>query len=246
MEYRTLGKTGLNISVVGSMENHDSAENLFSDYGLLVTSICRRMIQDEETAKDAAQEVWLEILKSLPSFKGLSKISTWIYTITYRVVLKFAKNERQYTTKFLAAYFHGPQLEAPEAAEPEKQFWIKEMCDKCLTGVLHCLDNDTRIAFIFRDISGLSYQEIAAVLEKDETTVRQMISRSRRKLKNFLNNECLLHNPDGNCKCRMKNLVLQIDLPEEYRKLRRTVHHINLYRESEQVLPKKNYWEKII
>jgi RNA polymerase sigma-70 factor (ECF subfamily) len=219
-------------------------EAIINDYGRLVSSICRRMIQDEETARDAAQEVWLAVMKSLPTFKGEAKLSTWIYTIAYRVVSRHARRERQYSTRYLRDYFRAGEIELPaQGPDFEQARWVREMCDKCLTGILHCLDNESRIAYIFRDMAHLSYAEIARILDKDEPAVRQNISRARRKLRHFLNNECALFNPQGTCRCRMKKHVTQVQLPQEYEKLRRTVQSVNLYRESETILPGKNYWE---
>jgi len=217
-------------------------DQIIVEYGPLVSSICRRMIQDEDIAKDAAQEVWMAVVKSLPSFQGKSKLSTWIYTIAYRVVMNFAKQERLYSTAFLRDYFRSGERDIPQEHTDDKETWVKEMCDKCLTGMLHCLDNETRMAYIFRDMAQLPYADIAHILEKDEAAVRKMISRSRRKLRNFLNNECALFNPDGNCQCRMKRWLQEVHLSEEYQKLRKTVHRINILRESEQILPRKNYW----
>ena len=123
-------------------------DQIIAEYGPLVSSICRRMIQDEDIAKDAAQEVWMAVVKSLPSFQGKSKLSTWIYTIAYRVVMNFAKQERQYSTKFLRDYFRSGEREILHERTDDKEAWVKEMCDKCLTGMLHCLDNETRMAYI--------------------------------------------------------------------------------------------------
>jgi RNA polymerase sigma-70 factor (ECF subfamily) len=102
------------------------------------------------------------------------------------------------------------------------------------------------MVFIFKDIVLLSYEEIAQIQEKDETAIRQMVSRTRKKLKRFLNNECALYNPRGPCHCRMKKWVKEINLPGEYEKLRSIARSINLYRESQTVLPGKNYWEKYL
>ena len=75
----------------------EQLEELITNYGRMVSVICRRMLQDEDKVQDAAQEVWLEVIKSLPTFRKQSKISTWIYTIAYRVVLKHAQKERIYS-----------------------------------------------------------------------------------------------------------------------------------------------------
>ena len=224
-----------------------SFEEMIETYGTLVSSICRRMIQDEETAKDAAQEVWIEVIKSLPSFQGNSKFSTWLYTIAHRVVMAFAKQEKHYSTKFLREFFDRDQRESPDiSSKIKKEQWVKEMCDKCLTGMLHCLDNETRMIYIFREMAQLSYPEIARILGKEQQSIRKDISRSRKKLRNFLKDECVLFNPQGSCRCRMRKWVEEVDLPREYQKIRETVHSVNLFRESEIVLPRKNYWKKFL
>ncbi|MBI4672040.1 MAG: sigma-70 family RNA polymerase sigma factor [Chloroflexi bacterium] len=114
-------------------ENQDavSIPALVENYGRMVSSLCRRMIDDEETARDAAQEAWLEIIKSLPSFRGDSKVSTWIYAITCRVVMHRAQAEKIYSTRFLKGYFHEKERDLPSFSHDwEKKLWVKEMCDK--------------------------------------------------------------------------------------------------------------------
>ena len=51
-------------------------DNIVNDYGKLVSAICHQMIRNEEHSKEATQEVWLGIVKSLPTFEGKSKMST--------------------------------------------------------------------------------------------------------------------------------------------------------------------------
>lgn len=223
-----------------------SADQLVYGYGSMVSAICGRMIQEEETAREAAQEIWLEVIKSLPSFQGRSKLSTWLYTIAYRMAIRYARKEQIYSRRFLRDYFRNGERDFPDDGDIDEKIWVKEMCDKCLTGILHCLNNEARIAYIFRDIVRLPYEEISQILHKETSSVRQLISRSRRKLKHFLDNECALHNPEGPCACRMKKLVMEMDLPQEYKKLRQIVARANVFKEAEQVLPRKNYWEKFL
>lgn len=220
-----------------------SSESLVNEYGHMVSSLCRRMVQDANLAQDAAQQVWLEVINSLQGFRGEAKISTWIYSIAHRVILDFARNERLYSTRFLRGYFREGNIEIPQEEDFNKETWVREMCDKCLTGMLHCLDNEARLDYILRDIVQLPYREIARIQKKDEQSVRKMVSRSRKKLKSFLNDECALANPNGTCHCRMKKWVEQINLPQEYEKLRAISSSVNLYLESETALPNKNFWE---
>jgi RNA polymerase sigma-70 factor (ECF subfamily) len=220
--------------------------DLVDKYGRLVSSICWRMTRNEERAREAAQQVWLELLESLPRFEGRSELSTWIYQLTWRVARRHTRDERRYSIEFLRAYFSGPDLPLPEQADLDKRLWVKSMCDKCLAGMLQCLEPEPRLAFILREMAEVDYAEIARVLECEEATARQHVSRSRRKLNGFLADQCVLHNPAGTCRCRMRRHVDDVDLPKEYAKLRRSTGLARLFRESEQVLPPKNFWLELL
>lgn len=228
------------------MQAKVSPNELVNDYGKLVSAVCYRMIQDSQIAEEATQEVWYEILKNLSSFKGKSKLSTWIYTIAYRVAIDYSKNERKYDTAFLKECFDGPDLRIPETINYDKKLWIKEQCDQCLTGTLHCLNNEDRLIYLLRDLAELPYEEISGIFNKKEATIRKIVSRSRKKLSNFLNNQCTLYNPEGECNCRMKKLILDINLPAEYNKIRNMVGELNFLLLSESILPRKNYWKNFI
>ena len=216
-------------------------------YGKMVSLLSNRMISDKETAEDAAQEVWIEIINSLPSFKNESKLSTWIYSIAKRVIYKYAVKERHYSLNFLHDFLEGDNRELPNGiSDSEKEFWIKEECDRCLTGLFHCLVNEDRIIYLFRDVIRLPYSEIARIMEKNEESIRKTVSRARTKLKCFLNDECIIYNPDAKCKCRMNVLLKSINLPREYQKIRDLGKHISLLVQANEILPAKNYWEKYL
>ncbi len=223
-----------------------SLDSIAREYGKLVSSLCRRMIMDEETARDAAQQVWVEITKSFPSFRGESKISTWIYTIARRIAADHAMHEKTYSLRFVRDFFGQPDIEPPVASDPDKAIWVKQMCDRCVTAMLHCVDNETRLAHLFRDVVELEYGEIAAILEKDEAAVRQMVSRSRKRINSFLRDRCTIYNPRGDCRCRIKKAVDEVDLAAEYEKIGGMVRRVNFYRKSERVFPGKNYWEAFL
>ncbi len=64
---------------------HD-LNHIVENYGNLVTGISHRMIENRELAKEAAQEAWIEIIKSLHRLKGESQLSTYIFTIASRTI----------------------------------------------------------------------------------------------------------------------------------------------------------------
>ena len=237
-----------------SSEKHTRSielENLVEEYGGIVHSIARRMLHDPEKIEDVAQEVWTEIFGSLPSFRSESKLSTWIYKITTRVVLKYTKNEQIYSARFIKGFFALNDDALPvkyfydlnQEPEIDKKLWVKERCHKCLTGFLHCLKNEARLALLFHDLAELPYSEIAQIMHKEESTVRQLVRRSRQKVRGFLDDNCVFYNPQGNCRCHLKKHVLEIDLPKEYEKLRQTVHKMNVFKAMDVFLPPQNIWK---
>jgi len=220
-------------------------ENEIQEYGKMISILSNRMISNKEVAQEAAQEVWIEVLRSLPSFRSESKLSTWIYAIAKRVISRYAANERHHSTGFLHDFLSGDDRNAPDESNYfEKGLWIKEECDRCLTGLFHCLTGDARMIYLFRDVITLPYSEIARIMDMDEQYVRKIMSRSRAKLRNFLNNECRIFNPASKCKCRMNSLLESIDLPEEYQRIRNFGKRVSIFRQADKILPSKNYWKE--
>jgi len=227
-------------------DTRPSLQELVDTYGPLVSSVCWRMTRNEDWAREAAQEVWLEVTQAFPSFAGRSQLSTWIFGVAWRATRRFTQTERRLSVPFLKQYFSGPDIEAPQEPDLDRRVWAKSMCDKCLAGTLQCLAPEVRLAYILRDVAELEYEEIAQVLNTEPAAVRQEVSRARRKLGRFLTGQCALQNPEGACRCRMRKHVDAVDLPAEYARVRQSVRTARLYRESEQVLPAKNYWLELL
>ena len=221
-----------------------TAEELVNEYGPLISSLAYRMIPDSHIAEEAAQEAWYEVIKSLESFRGESKISTWIYKVAYRTISKYWPNKRLYDEKFLKHCFDGPDVRIPEQIDYDGRLWLKEQCDRCLTAVLQCLTPEKKVAYVLRDGAELDYKIIAEIMDKKEATVRKIVSRSRKKIKKFLNDQCTLYNPEGSCNCRIKDQVKEFNIRKEYEKIYSAIDEAHFYAASEKVMPDKNYWKK--
>ncbi|MFW6237961.1 MAG: RNA polymerase sigma factor [Bacillota bacterium] len=221
-------------------------EKVVEEYGEYVSRLCYRMVPDPDLAEETAQEVWYQILKSLKTYRGEASLSTWIFKIARRVIYNYAPNKKLYDEKFLRHCFDGPDIQIPEEVDYDKRLWVKEMCDRCLTGVVQCLRPEKKLAFLLRDGAKLSYSDIAEIMEKKEPTVRKIVSRARKKLRNFLHGQCTLYNPEGDCNCRIKEVVEEVDLEAEYGKIRKLLGEVNFYAQTEEMMPKKNYWEKYL
>ena len=220
-------------------------KEIVEQYGVMVSSIAHRMIQNKEIAKEAAQEVWYEIIKSIDSFNGESGLSTWIYTICKRTILRYARNERIATMNELREFRELPAINY-NGQDRDEQEWIKACCDWCLTVQNHCLTNDARLIFIFKRNLNLPYKQISEIMGITEESVRQISSRSIRKITHFMNDTCPLYNPQGTCKCRICKQVTSLNLEKEYTAIKKIIRLVDVYQRLEKELPRKNYWEKFI
>ena len=199
-------------------------QQIVRDYGDTVTGLCHRMIRNRELARDTAQEVWFEVLKGLPSFRGESSFSTWIYTVAKRTIDRHIHQEHTLSIRFLNRFFedHADNglSEMREIPVEDRDQWFRLECDACLTAIIHCLDNETRMIYLMRLLTGLPYQELGGILESEPAVLRQRYSRASRRINSFLNDHCTLYNPDGRCRCKLNKPIRYLDLQQEYRSIR--------------------------
>lgn len=222
-----------------------SNNEIVEQYGTKISCLARRMISNPELVKDACQEVWYEVFKSINSFKADSDISTWIYTIAKRTFLRVVKNDKIVTHSDIDQCVAKGQV-VYDDPEENKEEWIKEKCDDCITAFCHCLTSEARMIFLFRENLDLSYEQIAQIMDMPVENIRQITSRSLKKVKSFMMKDCILVNPHGRCGCRIKNVIKSIDYDKKYIQLEQAKRLVDFYKKFEIELPRKNYWKKFL
>ncbi len=236
------------INMLGTMTTNSSVkidiDEIVRKNSSLVRALCFRMTMNQDTANDAFQETWIEVVKNIHTFQNKSHITTWVYKIAVRTIMRHVRQERTYTRKFLHEYIEN-QIEfvvPPSSVDHEE--WIKSTCNKCLTGFLYCLTLEDRILFILRDIGGIDYKILEEVLNIKSVTLRQRIVRIRKRLKNFLQDECILANPHAKCQCKIRQSVREIRLDQEFDQLKRKMKSLNVYKLAREIFPALEYWKE--
>jgi RNA polymerase sigma-70 factor (ECF subfamily) len=156
----------------------------------MVFNLSSRLLGDGEEARDVAQEVFLQVYRTLGRFEGRSSLKTWIY----RIVVNQCHNRRR--------FWHRRGRDREEAldeglparewvrggawqASPYQQAVQRERARRVQRALLG-LRFDQRTVLVLREIEGLTCQEVAAALGIPEGTVKSRLSRAREALREKL------------------------------------------------------------
>ena len=159
-----------------------------------VYNLLYRMIGSHEEAEDLAQEVFVTVFKSIDSFRGESKFSTWLY----RVAANHCKNRIKYLSRRSRTSGDGldgvPEHSMEDAGSAPLQSHI-DAPDRILEGLqlegllaqaIAALDEEHRLLIVLRDVEELSYQEIGEITSLNEGTVKSRLHRARMAIKEHI------------------------------------------------------------
>lgn len=157
-----------------------SFNELVARYKNLVYSVILRMVNDREEANDLAQDVFLKIYKNLDKYYPDYKFSTWIIRITTNHVIDYRRKK-----KFDSVSFEEVNYDISSDDSPERAYIEKERKEK-LNHVVSQLPDMYKVPIVLYHQQGLSYKEIADIIEEPLSKVKNRIFRGRKMLKDLL------------------------------------------------------------
>jgi RNA polymerase sigma factor (sigma-70 family) len=177
-----------------------------------IFNLSLRMLHRRADAEDATQEILLKVIKALPGFRGEAKFSTWLYRIAVNHLLNVKKPKWAASdaicsfTVASAGLRQVPDLDLPDprTVPVPIEILIEETKNNCMIGTLLCLDGRQRLVFILGEIFGVSDEVGAEIAEVTPANFRQILSRARRDLYEYLRDNCSLVNAQNDCKCARK------------------------------------------
>ena len=158
-------------------------ELLVAKYQRKLGRLLSRMVRDPAEVEDVTQEAFIKAYRALPSFRGDSAFYTWLYRIAINTAKNYlvALGRRAPTT----TEFDNEDAENFEEAEalrdsstPESELHGKQIA-ATVNRAMEALPEDLRTAITLREIEGLSYEEIATLMNCPIGTVRSRIFRAR-------------------------------------------------------------------
>jgi RNA polymerase sigma factor (sigma-70 family) len=148
------------------------------------------LLQNHTEAEDIAQEVFIQVFKSIQGFKGESLLSTWIYRITITKSLDHLRSrKRKKRFGFLSVLFGDNNLPVYEPEDFNHPGVLQEKKEDAaiLFKVINQLPENQRTAFVLNKVEELSYREIAAILNTTEPAVDSLLQRAKQNLRKKLN-----------------------------------------------------------
>lgn len=144
-----------------------------------------RICGNAEDASDVAQDAFLAAWRGLPSFRGESGFSTWLYRLVSNAAIDYLRRTKHQRGN-VSLDDEELNLDAPDdAPTPHEAVENSDLKDAVAKG-LRDLSDDHRTVLVMREIQELSYEEIAQTLSLDLGTVKSRISRARNHLRKIL------------------------------------------------------------
>tara|TARA_B110001452_G_scaffold192662_1_gene162670 strand:- start:2635 stop:3225 length:591 start_codon:yes stop_codon:yes gene_type:complete len=151
-------------------------------YQYRVHAIVGRFIRDSHEVEDVTQEAFLKAYRALPRFRGDSQFYTWLFRIAVNTAKNYlvARSRRPPSSdvNLVDAEFYAGSEQLKDLGTPENQLFRDEL-ETVINKAIEELPEDLRTAVTLREYEGLSYEDIAGVMDCPVGTVRSRIFRAR-------------------------------------------------------------------
>jgi RNA polymerase sigma-70 factor (ECF subfamily) len=158
-------------------------------YQLRVAKLVSRFLRNQSDVPDVVQEAFIKAYRALPNFRGDSAFYTWLYRIAINTaknhLVAMARKNPANSIDVQDAEDYGASEWLKEYASPEREALASEL-ESTIHQAMADLPSDLREAITLREIEGLSYEDIAAVMDCPIGTVRSRIFRAREAIDSIL------------------------------------------------------------
>lgn len=171
-----------------------TAERVFIDYAPRVYNLARRMLNNDADAEDVTQDVLLQVVRKLDSFRGESAFPTWLHRVTVNAALahrrKRAGRDKYRASETLDAVLdHGEHARSgpvqPWSVSPDQAILDAET-HELIEAAIAKLPEGYRDVYVLADVEGLSNAEIGEMLEMSVPAVKSRLHRARLAMRDAL------------------------------------------------------------
>jgi len=173
----------------------NAMERLVLRYQNRIYNVILKICANTDDAAELTQETFVKVIESIEKFEGRSSFYTWAFRIAVNLTLNYCKRNVKLGFRSLDAdeSSHDSSdkkqlrefLSDESSPDPAAVAQNKELCDIAIRALMK-LDDPQRAVVILRDVEGMSYAQIAEVLDVELGTVRSRLSRARSNLREIL------------------------------------------------------------
>ncbi len=165
-----------------TQEHEQRFRQCLADHANIMWKVVRAFAVTRQDQEDLLQETALQLWRSLPTFRGEAKTSTWIYRIAFNIALVWKRNEKRRHAKH-ESFIHFSTVEAVTSGQATNSH-DEEMVEQLYTAIRQLPVLDASLALMHLD--GLSYREMSEVLGITEGNVGVKLNRIRKLLAEML------------------------------------------------------------
>jgi RNA polymerase sigma factor (sigma-70 family) len=153
----------------------------FEQHRVHLQGVAYRMLGSMTEADDAVQESWLRLSRA--DTAGIENMRGWLTTVVARVSLDMLRSRKSRREEYVGSWLPEPIVSFDHESDPAHQAELADSVGLALLVVLDTLTPVERLAFVLHDMFGVSFEEIAPIVERTPTTARQLASRARRRVR---------------------------------------------------------------
>jgi RNA polymerase sigma-70 factor (ECF subfamily) len=171
--------------------DQEALKEIYDKYHKKVYRIAYGVVRQREDALDIVQEVFIKLFRSIKNFQGRSHFYTYLYRMVMNTAIDHARKSGK---KFASSLDEEGSFEPSDGVEkgPERVFLQKELEER-VKRAMDKLPAEQKAALIFRDMEGLSYQEMAEAMGCSIGTVMSRLHYGRKKMQELLKDYVMLH-----------------------------------------------------
>lgn len=163
------------------MPDNEWLAERFEEHRGHLRAVAYRMLGSVGEADDAVQEAWIRLSRADTSDVG--NLGGWLTTVVARVCLNLLRSRSTRREDPLDAHVPDPVVTIEGATDPEQEALLADGVGLALLVVLETLPPPERMAFVLHDMFGVSFDEIAMILDRSPAAARQLASRGRRRVR---------------------------------------------------------------
>ena len=174
--------------------DEDAFAELVGRYRNQITSYIYRMVNDYDTAVDLSQETFLRVYRAAGRYQTTHAFSTYIYRIATNVAISELRKRKRRRLVSLTGLLTSPDGEELMDFQPADEKPLQDIAlidaekRAVIKRAISTLPDRYRAPLVLRDVEGKSYDEIAAILQTSEGTVKSRINRARNFLRDKMQN----------------------------------------------------------